>query len=45
MWDEQEEGEEEEEEDEGLAGQMLSDLISSNRYGKTNLLSVSALFV
>lgn len=33
MWDEQEEGEDEEEEDEGLAGQMLSDLISSNRYG------------
>ncbi|XP_047204400.1 importin-9 [Girardinichthys multiradiatus] len=33
MWDDQEEEEgEDEEEDEGLAGQLLSDLISSNKY-------------
>lgn len=35
MWEEQEEegGEDDEEEDEGLAGQLLSDLIASNKYG------------
>ncbi|KAM4741197.1 importin-9 isoform 2-T2 [Anableps anableps] len=34
MWDDQEEGEgdDDEEDDEGLAGQLLSDLISSNKY-------------
>ncbi|XP_027857604.1 importin-9 [Xiphophorus couchianus] len=33
MWDDQEDGEgEDDEEDEGLAGQLLSDLISSNKY-------------
>ncbi|XP_043977919.1 importin-9 [Gambusia affinis] len=33
MWDDQEEGEgEDDDEDEGLAGQLLSDLISSNKY-------------
>lgn len=35
MWEEQEEedGEDDEEEDEGVAGQLLSDLIASNKYG------------
>uniref|UniRef100_A0AAQ5XCP6 Importin N-terminal domain-containing protein n=1 Tax=Amphiprion ocellaris TaxID=80972 RepID=A0AAQ5XCP6_AMPOC len=35
MWEEQEEdeGEDDDEEDEGLAGQLLSDLIASNKYG------------
>lgn len=38
MWEDNEaeqgdEDDEEEEEDEGLAGQLLSDLISSNKYG------------
>ncbi|XP_007548378.1 importin-9 [Poecilia latipinna] len=33
MWDDQEDGEgEDDDEDEGLAGQLLSDLISSNKY-------------
>nr|XP_029527363.1 importin-9-like isoform X2 [Oncorhynchus nerka] len=32
MWEEEEEEEEDEEEDEGLAGQLLSDLITSNKY-------------
>lgn len=37
MWEEQEEeeGEDEEDEDEGLAGQLLSDLIASNKYGRS----------
>lgn len=36
MWDDlaEEEDDDEEEEDEGLAGQLLSDLIASNKYGK-----------
>lgn len=35
MWEdnEAEEGEDDDEEDEGLAGQLLSDLIASNKYG------------
>lgn len=35
MWEDnaEEEGEDEDEEDEGLAGQLLSDLIASNKYG------------
>lgn len=36
MWEEQEEDEgDDDEEDEGLAGQLLSDLIASNKYGKS----------
>ncbi len=36
MWDDlaDEDDDEEEEEDEGLAGQLLSDLIASNKYGE-----------
>lgn len=35
MWDDlAEEEDDDEEEDEGLAGQLLSDLIASNKYGK-----------
>lgn len=34
MWDDLAEDEDDEEEDEGLAGQLLSDLIASNKYGK-----------
>lgn len=41
MWEEQEGEEvvddEEDEEDEGLAGQLLSDLIASNKYGTASL--------
>lgn len=36
MWEEQEEedgAEEDDDEDEGLAGQLLSDIIASNKYG------------
>lgn len=34
MWEEQDDEEgEDDDEDEGLAGQLLSDLIASNRYG------------
>uniref|UniRef100_A0A667Y614 Importin 9 n=1 Tax=Myripristis murdjan TaxID=586833 RepID=A0A667Y614_9TELE len=41
MWEDQEEeeGEDDDEEDEGLAGQLLSDLIASNKYG-TRILPV-----
>uniref|UniRef100_A0A4W5P3Y3 Importin 9 n=1 Tax=Hucho hucho TaxID=62062 RepID=A0A4W5P3Y3_9TELE len=34
MWEDQEEEEDDDEEDEGLAGQHLSDLIASNKYGE-----------
>lgn len=34
MWEDEEEEEENEEEGEGLAGQLLSDLIASNKYGE-----------
>uniref|UniRef100_A0A3Q1GSV8 Importin 9 n=1 Tax=Acanthochromis polyacanthus TaxID=80966 RepID=A0A3Q1GSV8_9TELE len=46
MWEEQEEdeGEDDDEEDEGLAGQLLSDLIASNKYG-TSIFRVSRLFL
>ncbi|KTG33294.1 hypothetical protein cypCar_00011406, partial [Cyprinus carpio] len=37
MWDDLAEEEDEEEEDEGLAGQLLSDLIASNKYGEAYL--------
>jgi len=41
MWDDlAEEEDDDEEEDEGLAGQLLSDLIASNKYGKINLANV-----
>lgn len=35
MWEDNEaaEGEDDDDEDEGLAGQLLSDLIASNKYG------------
>lgn len=33
MWDDVADEEDDEEEDEGLAGQLLSDLIASNKYG------------
>lgn len=41
MWEDNEaaEGEDDDDEDEGLAGQLLSDLIASNKYG-TSLSSV-----
>uniref|UniRef100_A0A8D3AJF6 Importin 9 n=1 Tax=Scophthalmus maximus TaxID=52904 RepID=A0A8D3AJF6_SCOMX len=46
MWEEPEEveGEDDEEEDEGLAGQLLSDLIASNKYG-TSVSPVHQLFL
>lgn len=46
MWEEQEEeeGEDDDEEDEGLAGQLLSDLIASNKYG-TNVSPVHQLLL
>lgn len=46
MWEDNEadEGEDDEEEDEGLAGQLLSDLIASNKYG-TRISPVSQLFL
>lgn len=35
MWeDHEEDGQDDDEDDEGLAGQLLSDLIASNKYGK-----------
>lgn len=38
MWEEQEEEEgDDDDEDEGLAGQLLSDLIASNKYGIDHL--------
>lgn len=45
MWEEheEEEAEDDDEEDEGLAGQLLSDLIASNKYG-TSFSPVSQLF-
>lgn len=37
MWDDlAEEEDDDDEEDEGLAGQLLSDLIASNKYGKNS---------
>lgn len=37
MWDDLvEEEDDDDEEDEGLAGQLLSDLIASNKYGKNS---------
>lgn len=36
MWEDQEE---DEDEDEGLAGQFLSDILSTNKYGKSQLFS------
>lgn len=39
MWDdlaEEEDDDDDDEEDEGLAGQLLSDLIASNKYGKNS---------
>lgn len=46
MWEdnEAEEGDDNDEEDEGLAGQLLSDLISSNKYG-TSISSVPNPFL
>lgn len=46
MWEdnEAEEGEDDDEEDEGLAGQLLSDLIASNKYG-TSVSPVPQLFL
>lgn len=44
MWEDNdaEDGDEDEEE-EGLAGQLLSDLIASNKYGTTNSSCISLL--
>lgn len=36
MWDDLAEEDDDDEEDEGLAGQLLSDLIASNKYGKVS---------
>lgn len=46
MWEEheEEEAEDDDEEDEGLAGQLLSDLIASNKYG-TSVSPVPRLFL
>lgn len=38
MWEDQEE---DEDEDEGLAGQFLSDILSTNKYGKSQLFTAS----
>lgn len=47
MWEDnqEEEGEDDEEEDEGLAGQLLSDLIASNKYGTSLASPVPQLFL
>lgn len=45
MWEDNEEGDDDEdEEDEGLAGQLLSDLIASNKYG-TSISPLPHLFL
>lgn len=47
MWEEQEEedgDDDDEEEDEGVAGQLLSDLIASNKYG-IGISSVHQIFL
>lgn len=36
MWEDDAEDEDEDEDDEGLAGQLLSELIASNKYGTIN---------
>lgn len=43
MWEDNdaEDGDEDEDEEEGLAGQLLSDLIASNKYGTTNSSCIS----
>lgn len=42
MWEDQDE---EEDEDEGLAGQLLSDILSTNKYGKQHFLNTAQTIV